>query len=60
MVVAKHDRIVEPSASANARKELCSAVKEYIEIDGGHNVFMMGKDQSWFKENVVSQLRKAK
>ena len=54
MVVAKHDRIVEPSASANARKELCSAVKEYIEIDGGHNVFMMGKDQSWFKENVVS------
>ena len=53
MVVAKHDRIVEPAASENARQELGEAVIEYIEIGGGHNVFLVGKDQTWFKENVV-------
>lgn len=44
MVVAKHDRIVEPSVSETTKNVLGKAVIEYIEVNGGHNVFMMGSD----------------
>lgn len=58
MVIGRHDILVAPHNSVKARNLLGKAVIDYIEIDGGHNIFMIGKDQSWFKETVMGHVMK--
>ena len=58
MYVAKHDRIIYPVDSRWARDVLGSSVVDYQEIDGGHVTFMVGKDQTYFLDGALSQIRK--
>ena len=56
MVIGRHDILVAPHNSIKAKNLLGKAVIDYIEIDGGHNIFMIGKDQSWFNETVMGHI----
>lgn len=58
MYVGKHDLIVLPSQSRNLRDMISDSVVEYLEIDGGHQVFMVGTNQTYFAVNAMAHFRK--
>ena len=58
MYVAKHDLIVNPNDSREARDLLGPNIVEYMEIDGGHVTFMVGYNQTYFVENAMEQIKK--
>ena len=53
MYVARHDLIVTPEDSKWARELIGPSVIDYMEVDGGHVTFMLGYDQTYFKENAM-------
>ena len=48
MYVGKHDTIVPASDSLWAKEQLGKAVVQYKEIDGGHSIFFVAKDATFF------------
>ena len=58
MYVGRHDRIVQPLTSRWARDKFGPAIVDYLEIDGGHVTFMIGKNQDYFRSNAMSLIRK--
>ena len=58
MYVGKHDLIVLPSQSRSLRDMISPSIVEYLEIDGGHQVFMVGTNQTYFSQNAMAHFRK--
>jgi predicted esterase len=47
MISGLHDRIVYPADSQWVRDNLGSSLVDYVEVNGGHTVFFLGKDMSF-------------
>ena len=53
MFVGNVDTLADPQDAEWAYKEIGSPVVHYQYIDGGHLTFMIGKDMTWFSEDVM-------
>lgn len=58
LYIAKHDRIIYADDSRDIVKLFGESIVDIREIDGGHIAFMVGKDMSYFKENVMNVIKK--
>lgn len=48
MVAGKNDILADLEDAKWTRDEIGDAVIEFLEIDGGHETFIVGKDMTWF------------
>ena len=55
---AKHDKLIVKKDSNLLIDHLGPAVVDYAEMNGGHNAFMVGRDQTWFQINAVNMIKK--
>ena len=55
LITAKHDNLVWPVYSRKTRETIKDRLIGYDEINGGHNVYFIGKDVSWSK-NMIAHL----
>ena len=53
MMVGKHDNLVWPVYSRKTREIIKDRLIGYDEVDGGHNVYFIGKDVSWSKQMIA-------
>jgi hypothetical protein len=53
MFVGSVDTLADPKDSEWTRNEIGSPVVHYQEILGGHLTFMIGKDMTWFSQDVM-------
>jgi pimeloyl-ACP methyl ester carboxylesterase len=58
MFVGNVDELADPTDAEWARQEIGSPVVHYQEINGGHLTFVIGKDMSWFSNDVMPILEK--
>ena len=56
--IARHDKILLPEDAKHAYESIKPAVVDYMEINGGHLTFMTGKDMTYFKVNILGQIKK--
>lgn len=57
MVAGKHDMIVYPSDTKWVRDNLGSALIGYVEANGGHTLFFLGKDMSFVQNYVLKWMK---
>jgi len=57
MITGRHDRIVYPSDSEWVRDKIGSALIDYVEVNGGHTVFFLGKDMSFVQNNILQWMK---
>lgn len=53
MFVGSIDTLADKTDAEWARDEIGSPVVHYQEIDGGHLTFIVGKNMTWFSEDVM-------
>ena len=58
LFVADSDKIGDPTDAQNIKSAISDHVVEYKEIPGGHFTFLIGKDMTWFSEDVMGLLTK--
>ena len=58
LFVADSDKIGDPTDAQNINAAISEHVVQYKEIPGGHWTFVVGKDMSWFTEDVMGLLQK--
>ena len=56
MYVGSHDILVKTEDSRWIRDKISSSLVDYEEIDGGHTTFMIGKNMTFVKSNILSLL----
>lgn len=54
--VGKYDIVATPTDGQWTVDQIGDAVVHYQEINGGHLTFVVGKDVSWFTEDVMGIL----
>jgi len=58
MFVGNVDKLADPTDAMWAYKQIGSPVVHYQEINGGHLTFVIGKDMSWFSDDVMPLIKK--
>ena len=58
LFVGKHDVGVSLEVAHLAKEMLGKAVISYHEVDGGHNIFSIAKNQNLFKSEGLSLIKK--
>ena len=58
LFVADSDKIGDPTDAQKINAAISEHVVQYKEIPGGHWTFVVGKDMSWFSEDVMGLLTK--
>jgi hypothetical protein len=56
MFVAYDDTIADPTDANWTRNQIGAAVKHYQMIEGGHLSFMIGKDMTYYTQDVMGLL----
>lgn len=56
MYVGLHDILVKTEDSRWIRDKIKDSLVDYVEINGGHTTFMIGKNMSFVKSNILSLL----
>ena len=56
MYVGSHVILVKTEDSRWIRDKISSSLVDYVEIDGGHTTFMIGKNMTFVKSNILSLL----
>lgn len=56
MYVGLHDILVKTDDSRWIRDKIMDSLVDYVEINGGHTTFMIGKDMSFVKTNILNLL----
>ena len=54
MYVGLHDILVKTEDSRWIRDKIKDSLVDYVEINGGHTTFMIGKNMSFVKSNILS------
>lgn len=57
IIVGKYDKIADPVDASWISQNLPNLVL-YKEIDGGHATYMVGKDMSFFTQDVMGLIKK--
>lgn len=57
MFVGNVDTLADNTDAEWTRNQIGSPVVHYQEINGGHLTFIIGKDMSWFSNDVMNLVR---
>jgi len=57
MFVGNVDTLADKTDAEWTRNQIGSPVVHYQEINGGHLTFIIGKDMSWFSNDVMNLVR---
>lgn len=57
MVAGIHDMIVYPVDTKWVRDNLGEVLVEYVEVNGGHTTFFLGKDMSFVQNHILKWMK---